>query len=130
MDLGVEAQSGPVASALPEPGVSQEDMLWSRVLSGDLGGPRCSAVTLGAAGVSLSRSGPQMIQTHGRGFLQEGKQEKSTPCQLQNSLKIESHPRLQDPDAIPQITQFQLHYYQLTTRQSFPATLGEISHCP
>lgn len=78
----------------------------------------------------LSHSGPQMIQTRGWGFLWEGKREKSMPCQLQNSLKIESRPTLQAPDAIPQITQFQLHYYQLTTRQSFPVTLGEISHCP
>lgn len=31
----------------------------------------------------LSRSGPQMIQTRGWGFLREGKQEKTMPCQLQ-----------------------------------------------
>lgn len=34
MDLRVEAQCGPSASALPEPLVSREGILWSWVLSG------------------------------------------------------------------------------------------------
>lgn len=74
----------------------------------------CSAGVLEASRLSgnwlapgASRSppswlGPQLIRTRGGRFKAGG----SVPCQLHNSLKIESLPALQTPDAILQITHF------------------------